>query len=227
MKKSIINNRLRGTWMNISKLASTVIMATSIATLFLFTMIFYVYGADQNALEKAFSITSGFFGGIATLVAAYIATQLFNDWKDQHNKNIDSQFCMKIYDFIDNANLDLIQISGFLKDYFKTPNTEKIKHNDALKLNARKLLNLKDSSLISLSNIGYFINEKEYNEKYVPQILAIDENLQFYIDLYQHHLVSNYIGDLSQVEQKIDSLMLDTRKRYQAFIIELSRYYKA
>ncbi len=67
--------------MSISKLASTVILATSFATLFLFVFLFYLYGGGDGALKDALSMTASFFGGIATLVAAYIATQLFNDWR--------------------------------------------------------------------------------------------------------------------------------------------------
>jgi len=74
--------------MNISKLASTVILATVFSTIFLFAIIFYLYGGGSDALRDALSMTAGFFGGIATLVAAYIATKLFNDWKEQHNKQI-------------------------------------------------------------------------------------------------------------------------------------------
>lgn len=74
--------------MSISKLASTVILATSLATILLFTFIFYLYGGERSVLEDALSMTASFFGGIATLVAAYIASLLFNDWKEQHNKSI-------------------------------------------------------------------------------------------------------------------------------------------
>lgn len=64
--------------MKISKLASTVVLTTSFATFFLFAILFYLYGDFKEALSD----TASFFGGIATLVAAYIATQLFNDWRD-------------------------------------------------------------------------------------------------------------------------------------------------
>lgn len=80
--------------MNISKLASTVILATAFATLFVFAFLFYLYGDLKDALSD----TASFFGGIATLVAAYIATQLFNDWREQHNKQIMNTFGLKVYE---------------------------------------------------------------------------------------------------------------------------------
>lgn len=73
--------------MNISKMASTVILATIFAVVFLFALIFYLYssisGISLNNLKDALSMTASFFGGIATLVAAYVAAKLFNDWKEQ------------------------------------------------------------------------------------------------------------------------------------------------
>ena len=86
--------------MSISKLASTVILATSFATIFLFAFIFYLFGGKDGALKEVLSMTASFFGGIATLVAAYIATQLFNDWKDQEKYRITSSLaldCLKDY----------------------------------------------------------------------------------------------------------------------------------
>lgn len=82
--------------MNISKMASTVILTTTIATIFLFAIIFYLYGGEDARLKEAFLTTSGFFGGIATLVAAYIATQLFNDWRVEKQFEINQQYVISI-----------------------------------------------------------------------------------------------------------------------------------
>lgn len=81
--------------MSISKLASTVILATSFATIFLFAFIFYLFGGEGSNLKDALSMTASFFGGIATLVAAYIATQLFNDWRDEKNHELTSSLAME------------------------------------------------------------------------------------------------------------------------------------
>lgn len=214
--------------MNISKLASTVIMATGISTLLLFAFVLCLYSGDEHSIDKAFSVTASFFGGIATLVAAYIATQLFNDWKEQHNKNIDSQFCMKIYDFIDFANIELFVISNYLRDYLSINDEKKLDYVDQLKTHSQRLLNLKDSSLIKLSNVSYFINKEEYELKYLPEINIIDENLQKYQDLYEKFILGNsYQGNIEKLENMLDDLMLHTRERLRAVVVELSKYYKA
>lgn len=205
----------------------SIVFVTSLFVL-AFTWIIFDYTESSKSLKDAWDITGSFFGGITTLVAAYIATQLFNDWRDQHNKSVDSQFCMKIYDFIDFANLELVVISGFLRDYYTLDGYHKEKYKDELRLHARRLLNLKDTSMVKLSNIGYFIDQNEYELKYAPQILAIDENLEAYISIYHYYLLgAQYKGDIDEVPEKIDDLMINTRNRYRAFIVELAKYYKA
>jgi hypothetical protein len=105
----------------ISKLASTVILTTTFATIYFFGLIFYIYAnADSKTLatlKDSLSTTSGFFGGIATLVAAYIASKLFNRWEDQHNKQVNSDFIMKLYDCL----FEMRQLStssvGFIRNF--------------------------------------------------------------------------------------------------------------
>ena len=73
--------------MKFIKLISTVILVSSMATILLFAIIFWLYSnADTKTLallKESLSTTSSFFGGITTLVAAYIASSLYTDWKAQ------------------------------------------------------------------------------------------------------------------------------------------------
>lgn len=73
-----------------------------IATLFVlaFTWIIIDYNGSSESLKDAWDITGSFFGGITTLLAAYIASRLFNDWRDQHKVNFYEKF---YYDFRDKA----------------------------------------------------------------------------------------------------------------------------
>ena len=96
--------------MNISKLASTVILATAFATLFLFAFLFFLYGDFANAL----SMTAGLFGGIATLVAAYVATQLFNDWKKEAKYTRNTQVLNEFWDNYIDVKTKLVSLSDLL-----------------------------------------------------------------------------------------------------------------
>lgn len=55
---------------------------------FAFTWIIFDFQKSSNSLKDTWTIITSLFSGITTLLAAYIATLLFNDWKEQHNKQI-------------------------------------------------------------------------------------------------------------------------------------------
>lgn len=71
----------------INKLVSTIILGTSFSMILLFGLIFYMYfdtkSGYTSALKEAFSISAGFFGGVTTLVAAYVAAKLVQEWRNQ------------------------------------------------------------------------------------------------------------------------------------------------
>jgi len=50
--------------------------------------ILFEFKGSSNSLKDTWSIVSSFFSGGAALIAAYIASLLFHDWKEQHNKSI-------------------------------------------------------------------------------------------------------------------------------------------
>lgn len=56
---------------------------------FAFTWIVFDFQKSSDGLKDTWAIVASIFSGFCTLVAAYIASLLFNDWRVQHNKNID------------------------------------------------------------------------------------------------------------------------------------------
>lgn len=103
--------------MNISKLVSTVILATVIFSIYLFGLIFWLYSSSNDKtlvlLKESLSTTSSFFGGTATLIAAYIATKLFNDWREQEHVRFIRQLAY------DNAK-DVANLMMLMLDFDKT-----------------------------------------------------------------------------------------------------------
>ena len=73
---------------------------------FAFTWIIFDFENSPNSLKETWTIISGLFSGFATLIAAYIASLLFNDWKVQHNKQILAFEAKKIH----------LELSGFMRD---------------------------------------------------------------------------------------------------------------
>lgn len=182
-----------------------------------------VFNDSADAISAFGSLLGALGAFFATIVAAY----LYNDWKEAHNKNIDAQFCMKIYDFIDWANHELIMISGFIKDYSRLDEDKKVKNHEALNDHLNRLLYLSDKTTINLSNLGYFIDSEEYNSLYIPNINYIIDNLETFMDLYRSYSTGNTYKDLDAFSENVDNLMIQTRNLYRAFIVELKKYYKA
>ena len=73
--------------MTLKDSVQTAILVVGIFSLLIFCASYYFVLIDPDSsnypLKEALSITASFFGGFATLTAAYIASRLFNDWKDQ------------------------------------------------------------------------------------------------------------------------------------------------
>ena len=105
--------------MKFSRLVSTIILVTTFACIFLFVCIFWFYSsADSNTLsllKDSFSTASGFFGGIATLIAAYIASKLFNDWRHQHNVEIRTDTSKEILKLYEEVFYEMLTIDKFYK----------------------------------------------------------------------------------------------------------------
>jgi hypothetical protein len=59
---------------------------------FFFIYIIFLHNDVPEALKEACSASLSFLSVLATLGAACIATRLYNDWKDEFNKNTESEY---------------------------------------------------------------------------------------------------------------------------------------
>ncbi|WP_407581130.1 hypothetical protein [Acinetobacter pittii] len=96
----------------------TIFLLCSIITIFIFGVIYYLMlNANNSAgiIKESLTLTANFFGGIATLAAAYVATILFNDWKEPyHQEKLDK--CME----------DIIEITYKVINYFAMEYSQKL-----------------------------------------------------------------------------------------------------
>ena len=73
--------------MKIQRYLPTITLITVFSMIYLFGFIYYLNlsaGVYSNvAIKDGLSAVGSFFGGIATLITAYVASILFNDWKVQ------------------------------------------------------------------------------------------------------------------------------------------------
>ncbi len=228
----------------INKLASTIILGTSFSTIFLFGLIFYMYfdpkSGYTSALKESLSITASFFGGITTLVAAYIATRLFNRWQDQHNKQVNSDFIMKFYDNLFDMKSEAISVVGFLIDYANLNFDRKIKHYDDLLKHNSRLCHLNDFSMQKISDLAFILDEEDYNKTFKNRINELGEKLRALLNIYSTFIKTysptqrvnlidqNKIRNSEQILLKsLPHLQSDLYDHYRAFMVELEKYYKA
>lgn len=215
------------------------ILIASFATIYLFGLIFYIYkNADSqtlSTLKDSLSTTSGFFGGIATLVAAYIASKLFNRWEDQHNKQVNSDFIMKLYDCL----FEMRQLStssvGFIRNYLTKEN--KSNYVQQLRENNQRLCYLIDYSALKLSDVAYVITEDDYENIFSKQITIITNKLYDLNELYKIfletdnpdtiHPIYKQLEDINQIDTSLEETLIDLNARYRAFLVELKKYYMA
>ena len=110
--------------MNLKYSIQTAILVVGFFSLLVFSASYNFILLDtkptEQPLKDALSITASFFGGFATLTAAYIASKLFNNWKEQHNLQIIAYEAKQAFhlfhnqrDFIHNFKY---QIEGIIKD---------------------------------------------------------------------------------------------------------------
>lgn len=101
---------------------------TGLATTLIVFGVVYVLMVSDDLLsvarfESALNITGSYFGGITTLTAAYIASRMFNDWKDQHNKSVDKEI---IFGVISNLNSFLLETQHFHNSICQVVNSSEL-----------------------------------------------------------------------------------------------------
>lgn len=72
---------------------------------------------NPSALKDSLSTTSGIFGGLATLAAAVIAAYLFNDWKEQHNKQISNSLALQAYEEFTVLEREVFEFANYISDF--------------------------------------------------------------------------------------------------------------
>ncbi|WP_288497396.1 hypothetical protein [uncultured Acinetobacter sp.] len=86
--------------MTLKDSVQTAILIVGFFSLLVFGASYYFVLIDPDSssypLKESLSITASFFGGFATLTAAYIASRLFNDWKDQTRFEINKEIVSQI-----------------------------------------------------------------------------------------------------------------------------------
>lgn len=77
---------------NLKPITFSFVVSLAISFIFLMATFYILAFSDPNAMKDALSTTGSYFGAASTLGAAVIAAYLFNDWREQHNKIVESEY---------------------------------------------------------------------------------------------------------------------------------------
>lgn len=124
----------------------TAFLVVGIFTILIFGASYYFMFLDADPtdqpLKDSLAITASFFGGFATLTAAYIASKLFNHWKEQHNKNIDVKYIDQIIRNFEDFDLMLTRQYIPIQDlYYQSQDSKSPVDSEAYKLTYENLCN--------------------------------------------------------------------------------------
>lgn len=188
--------------MTLKDSVQTAILVVGFFSLLVFAASYYFVLIDPDSsnypLKEALSITASFFGGFATLTAAFIASRLFNDWrfeKDYETKSI----------YLNNAIQRLSSIhANLIICRSNAVNLKKINHNLIInKEYIDRLSNNYDEELIKLHSDLKIIEKlfrnssliEYYNiyDKYIYVFYLFNNELLNIYGTYYYYYLTNYL----------------------------------
>lgn len=172
---------------NTKELIENTFGAVTALTIIAFVVVFIAYGSSEvdDQLEKTLTITIGFFGGFATLGAAFIAANLFNDWKEQQKHQNSIQFGIEAY-------------AGFKK--FDECFTEICNELISLEYQLKEVLNNNENNL----RFAFLNNSRKISKRNQE---LFNHYLNFQDSYTNYCIVTNQEELLIDIEQTRDSLL--------------------
>ncbi|MDV7586174.1 hypothetical protein R4552_02065 [Acinetobacter baumannii] len=183
--------------MNKSALAISIIFIGLITFSLIFSIfcILYFSWGDLKAIQDSLSTTGSIFGAIATLGAAGVAAYLFNDWKDQHNKQVQSSFAVQVFENFNifeknilELSIHILRLESLSNSYDNYELTWQILYKDGHAIYLENLESTKRELDLSFNNLmsmlkNYYIFNNEFeifskkNEKYLNKFIEINKVL--------------------------------------------------
>lgn len=200
----------------------------------IFSFAYYLYSQTDlkivEVLDKSFGVTAGLFGGAATLTAAYIASLLFNDWRDQHNKTVEKEMAWVVIQKFDAADLRLGQFQHNFENFkYKCNFLSEMPDNEIQNLD--KELNIILSSIkgVSLELSSFLESVRKYSliaeNAYFENITNDVREINLRIFNLQNHrasfpssmrgienTITQFSQDVKQIEQKCINQILSELK---------------
>lgn len=183
-------------------------------TIFLMAFIFILlHHTDSSAtLKDTWTVFGGYFGGFATLTAAYIASKLFNDWRDLHNKQIYKDLALRIKKNSENLDNNLILISYEISRISELLDKKDINLMEA----SRLMINQKRDLMMSFKDLSgssfdlfYVFAEKinstklnKFNDDFLSFVEADENNHDINKDLIN---LKRFVFNMNQIHDEYRS----------------------
>lgn len=164
---------------NIRNITANIISLSLIGLLFLFSFVWIIFDFHDspNSLKDSWSIVASLFGGIATLLAAYIAAFIYSDWKEPHNSNIEAQHRKEI--------LNVIRALAPIEEkYYRIISNHFLYHNKPDRIIPINLIKTDTDMFYSLINNLLSLLEELYFISKDESIKNIREHYFSYAQLY-------------------------------------------
>lgn len=121
---------------------------------FLFLYLFKNYTIVKDTLSN----TIGFSSAAATLAAALIAANLFNDWKDQHNATMYSRFAIEIIETIKNISSQITALEDLWENIKSQQQLNNFNPEESYKIYSSIRYEIQDQSRKLLHDVIFFSN---------------------------------------------------------------------
>lgn len=82
-----------------------------------FSWIVIHYQEPTDSVKEALSIAVSFMSVLATIFAALIAVLLFNDWREQHNKQVSNSIGLNNLDTFNDFEKKILELRGYMSDF--------------------------------------------------------------------------------------------------------------
>ena len=191
----------------IGSMKTKILIINIIASLFVvmifliaLTFILFHYQSSPTALKDSWSTVGSFFGGIATLTAAYVASLLFNDWRFEKDHETKSIYLNNAIQKLSEIHSSLIESRSNANNLLKINNCLILNTDylNQMSINHKKTLTLLHADLTVVSKLfdKHTLMDKYFiYEKFINVFDIFNELLSKKYRTYYYYYINEYSPD--------------------------------
>lgn len=190
---------------------------------FFFTLWLYCYNNINDALKESWTIAFSCLSALATIGAAVIASYLFNDWKEQHNKNSLKELAMEIHNTYNTLNVKLISINDIIVKSSKKNKFNNIYNSQLIADEIEQdIKEIGDYLATFLHQISFLDELKSNDNEFMDNVHNTIIDYMKIMDISYYRNINNHLKFLdmeAEVKLKFDELRTPLIKYLKDFIL--------